>query len=178
MCISNILEVVTSTPKLPKSERPEILKGDQPQYGSKDDDTSALNGNVNSMCQTPGGFQQNLRYLEPPSFLADSSDIDVDRQVPPLNLSENRFPEKQDTPEKDVDSMEDQQNDSGAPESDKEIATPIFTSVVEALKRTENDIGNNGSPCLTPVFPMDGHTGKIDPSCRVSTSKPLLTNKY
>ena len=134
---------------------------------------------MNTVFQTPGHLR-NVVDLEPPSFLADSSDIDVERQVPPLNLTENRFPEKQDTPEKDVDkqdtpekdvdSVEDQQrNDSTtqehAPQCDREIATPIFTPVIETLRKTENERGNNGSPCLTPVLHIEGHAGKLDTSC-------------
>ena len=137
---------------------------------------------MNSVFQTPGHLQ-NVVDLEPPSFLADSSDIDVERQVPPLNLTENRFPEKQDTPEKDVDSVEDQQSNDNtaqehAPQCDREIAIPIFTPVIETLKKTENERGNNGSPCLTPVLHIDGHAGKLDTSCRefYQLIKPLPTN--
>ena len=179
----HILEVVTSTPKLPKSARPEGVENNMLRHGSKDSETPVFSGSImNTVLQTPVSLQK-VGDLEPPSFLADSSDIDVNSQVPPLNLTENHFLEKHDTPEKDEDSMEKHQSDHSnthghALQSDTEKMTPILTPDVEELKNTENKYGNNWSPCLTPVIQNDGPRGKLVICCKDNQLIESLLSSY
>lgn len=120
--------------------------------------------------------------LEPPSFLADNSELDIDsnRDLAPVNLTEeNSQPEKQDTSEKEDDSMEKYHHNTISDhhtETDSQEVSPICTPNSEKLKSVENKIERNQLPCPTPAVQNGGHAGKLVNFGRGASSNQHFTN--
>lgn len=96
-------------------------------------------------------FQQ-FDGLEPPSFLAENSDLDFEniKLVPPLDLTEDGSnAEKTDTQEKEL-----YYSSYNLPKGNVQKVSPVFTPDIHAheLKKLEIKSGGSQSPCLTPVI--------------------------
>ena len=174
-CIENVfhfVEVITSTPKLSKSERTgtadiqmtHLSKGHDNEinenslhYGhNRSVDNHEVQDTVSrEHTQKLNTFQQ-FDDLEPPSFLAENSDLDFEnvKLVPPLNLTEDGSnTEKIDTQEKELHDSSDTHS-YNLPKGNVQKVSTVFTPDIHAheLKKLEIKSGGRQSPCLTPVI--------------------------
>ena len=164
----NVVEIVTSTPKLTKPERLENQRSEQDTYlDSNDEDDVNTPLDIAYVAELPDPFTngkpmtpglQTLQKvvgtpkfdndgLEPPSFLADKIEFDsgINKHVTTLNLTDGiDGSEKLDKQEKEK--IEKMKLNTECHSTHK--VSPVQS---ESEDNNVNGIGENGFPCLTPV---------------------------
>ena len=164
----NVVEIVTSTPKLTKPERLESQRSGQDTYlDSNDEDDVNTPLDIAYVGELPDPFTngkpmtpalQSLQTvvgtpkfdndcLEPPSFLADKIefDSDINKHVTTLNPTDGI-----DGSEK-LDKQEKEQIEKMKLNTESHSNHKVSPVQSEREENTVNGIGENGTPCLTPV---------------------------
>ena len=169
--ILNVLEVVTSTPKLVKPVRVE----NQPSENSTNLENNGEENGVNfqddtvDICEfldplpnpltpaVPTAVNvQKFDGLEPPSFLADKSELDIDSNkfVPPLNLMDGSDDsEKIDKQEKEQGHKKDLHYGADQIQGNLPLRKSVKVSPVQtpSKQNSEDKAGGSQSPCLIPA---------------------------